>query len=376
MTHTPRLAIVLAWVCGMASLVATTATAAPPSPRHPPRSDAYIEGYAAALLQEKFGVSAPSLAVRDGVVTVEASDLKGADRPQVIATLRRIRGVADVEVSGGEPPGVPGGPAPPARAPGTRLWDVGGLPGGLLFRPLIADPRWPHFSASYQYYIDDPDFGAVAAVSFGETFTLYRDRIGRGLWEVGIQAGVFSVFDLDSQSFDLINADYFVAAVLGYRHGDLSALGRLFHQSSHLGDEFLLRRSSVDRVNLSYEGIDAKVSYDLFGDVLRPYVGAGFIFDQEPSGLDPWSFQYGLEFRSPWPGPGKGYRPIAAADIQHREENDWSADLSLRAGVQLEGLVLGRDLELLLEYFNGRSPNGQFYRRKVDYIGIGAHFHF
>jgi len=27
------------------------------------------------------------------------------------------------------------------------------LPKSLLFQPLIADPRWPHFSASYQRYI-------------------------------------------------------------------------------------------------------------------------------------------------------------------------------------------------------------------------------
>ena len=28
--------------------------------------------------------------------------------------------------------------------------------------------------------------------------------------ELGIQAGVFVIFDIDSQSFDLINADYLV----------------------------------------------------------------------------------------------------------------------------------------------------------------------
>jgi hypothetical protein len=30
----------------------------------------------------------------------------------------------------------------------------------------------------------------------------------------------------------------------------------------------------------------------------------------------------------------------------------------------------------LLEYFRGHSPNGQFYTDKLDYIGLGAHFHF
>jgi hypothetical protein len=42
-----------------------------------------------------------------------------------------------------------------------------------------------------------------------------------------------------------------------------SASGIAFiHQSSHLGDEFVLR-TRLERVNLSYEGVDLKLSYDL-----------------------------------------------------------------------------------------------------------------
>jgi hypothetical protein len=48
----------------------------------------------------------------------------------------------------------------------------------------------------------------VAAVSFGETFAIYRDRLGSGWWEFGVQAGVFALFDLDAPSMDLVNADY------------------------------------------------------------------------------------------------------------------------------------------------------------------------
>jgi hypothetical protein len=31
---------------------------------------------------------------------------------------------------------------------------------------------------------------------------------------------------------------------------------------------------------------------------------------------------------------------------------------------------------LLVQYFNGYSPNGQFYKEKIEYIGFGVHFHF
>ncbi len=257
-----------------------------------------------------------------------------------------------------------------------RELDLGFMPRGKLFTPLIADPRWPHFSAAYQYYLDDPDFKNIASVSFGETFAIYRNRIGEAWWELGLQAGVFAVFDLDAPSYDLINSDYFVAVAVTFRYRDFSLLGRLFHQSSHLGDEFLLRKTRPERVNLSYEGVDAKVSYEFLNEALRIYAGAGYLFNRTPEDLDPWFTQAGLEFRSPWPGPAAGWRPVAAVDVQNREENGWDADVSVRAGVEFSGVLAPRNLQILIEYFNGHSPNGQFFRNRIDYVGLGLHFHF
>lgn len=339
--------------------------------------DAFVAGYAAAILEREFRVRAPSLRVEHGVISVQASDLAGVDRARVLAALQAIRGAARVEIlEAGAPPPAPVPPVTAEATPPPRMpseWQAGLLPGGSLFKPLVADPRWPHFAASYHYYLRAPQLKDAAAVSFGETFALHRDRMGDGWWEVGIQAGVFAVFDLAAPSMDLVNADYLVAIPVSYRSGDFSAMFRLFHQSSHLGDEFLLR-TKFNRVNLSYESVDLKASYE-FGERARVYLGTGFLFDQEPTNLDPWSLQYGLEVASPWPRDAR-WRPIAAVDVQQREENAWSLDLSARAGVQLDGVLATRNLQLLIEYFRGRSPNGQFYRDKIEYLGLGAHFHF
>ena len=154
-------------------------------------------------------------------------------------------------------------------------------------------------------------------------------------WEVGVQAGVFSVFDLDAESGDLVNADYLVGIPLSARYEDWSAMLRLYHQSSHLGDEFLLR-TKTQRVNLSYEAVDLRFSYEI-GDVLRLYGGGGGLFHQDPSDIQPWSVQYGLELTSPWPARDAGWRPVAAADLQNHQENNWSLDASVRAGIQIDG---------------------------------------
>jgi hypothetical protein len=322
-----------------------------------PPTDSWLEGYAAAVLKSRFNLIVPSLRVTRGAITLSAADLGGVDPVDVRTALLEIPGATSVEIS----------PRPAARGE----W----LPGGTLFKPLIADPRWPHFAASYQRYVGDPQLQDVAAVSFGETFTLWRQKLGQATaWEFGVQAGVFAVFDLDAESKDLVNADYFVAVPVSFRHEGFSSLFRVFHQSSHLGDEFLLR-TRTERVNLSVEGVDLKASYE-FGDPLRVYAGGGYLFDRDPSSLHPWSAQYGLEFISPWPPRERRWRPIFAADVQHREENHWSADLSLRTGIQIDGVLASRNLQILLEYFRGHSPNGQFYKDRIEYFGLGAHFHF
>src|SRR5262249_27756636 len=340
-----------------------------------PGDDSYIAGYAAAVLEREFSLSAPSLRVQNGVLSVAAADLASADRARVVAQLEKIPGVARVVVlePGAAAPVPP--PTPVAELPQVLSeWQVGVMPGGVLFKPLIADPRWPHFSAAHQHYFNDKQITDAAAVSFGESFACYRERIGGAWWEVGLHAGVFSVFDMDADSFDLVNADYMVGLPLTLRYDDFTAMFRFFHQSSHLGDEFLLR-TRTNRINLSYESIDLKLSYE-FGDLLRLYAGGGYLFHQTPSNLDPLSAQYGVELRSPWPQPSSRWRPLVAADIQHREENDWSADVSARAGVEIDGVLLTRKLQILFEYFNGHSPNGQFYKDKIQYFGLGTHFHF
>lgn len=364
--------------------------------------DAYIAGYAAGILKHGFKVEIPTLIVRGGVVTVPANKLTPDNRVSIVQALAQIPGVTAVTVSDS----IAGGPAqrdafkpiqrPAATSPepgpeeavasegvpaaGPAVLATGMLPKGHLFKPLLADPRWAHFSAAYRNYVgNNIDGNHNGAVSFGETIPFYRGNFGKSTvqWEAGLQAAVFSDFNLGAPSADLINSDFIASAYGSMRAGNFSAFGRVYHQSSHLGDEFLLRRlTNLERINLSYEGADLRLSYELpYG--LRVYGGGGGIFHKEPSTIKPWSIQYGVEFRSPWRIEVVSLRPIAAVDIKNHEQNDWNADVSARAGVQLDRFqTFGRKLSFLVEYFHGNSPTGQFFRQRVDYLGIGAHYHF
>lgn len=347
-----------------------TASAVPAAPGP---DDPYVAGYAGAVLEREFKVSRRAVTVDNGVLTLDGAQLAGADRARILSTLAALPGVSRVEV---REPAAPVTPGAAAAGPALSALPTGLLPVGHLFQPLLADPRWPHFSAAYRYYFGDRDLRHVGAVSFGETIPIFRGgSFAASQWEAGIQAGVFAVFQMDQPSKDLFNADYFAALYGAWRSGPVSTLGRVFHQSSHLGDEFLLR-SRIERVNLTYESVDLKLSYDLPWGV-RAYGGGGYLFDQEPADLQPWSVQGGVEFRSPWTVASGHIRPVAALDLHSREQNGWNVDVSLRGGIQFEDVrVLERNLQLLVEYFHGNSPDGQFFKRRVEYLGLGAHFHF
>lgn len=351
--------------------------------------DSYIAGYAAGILKVNFNLELPSLIVNNGVITVPTNDLVIEDHIGVLQLLSEIPGVTAVELldassqttndtlastsdESGKPASIP------ARS--SVLFPTGLLPTGHLFKPLLADPRWAHFSAAYRNYIgNNVDGNHNGSVSFGETIPFYRANLGRTRiqWEAGLQATVFSDFNLGAESSDLINSDFIASVYSSMRAGKFSAFSRIYHQSSHLGDEFLLRtRTDLERVNLSYEGADLRLSYELpYG--VRVYGGGGGIFHKEPSSLKPWSVQYGIEFRSPWRIGPAPVRPIMAVDLKNHEQTNWNTDVSARAGIQFENFqTFGRKLQFLLEYFNGNSPTGQFYIDKVEYLGIGAHYHY
>lgn len=363
-------------------LCVATASAAIPD-------DSYIAGYATGLLKYEFKIDITSLTVQNGSITIPAGIILEGDRDRIIQMLSEIPGVTGIKVVehvGEQSIVMSSRPITEiideASLPvaGSAMLATGVLPAGHLFRPLLADPRWAHFSAAYRNFIgNNIDGNHNGSVSFGETLPFYRANFGQSMaqWEVGLQAGVFSDFNLGASSTDLINTDFIASLYSSFRVNKASAFARVYHQSSHLGDEFLLRQlAELERINLSYEGADLRLSYELpYG--VRVYGGGGGIFRKEPSTIKPWSVQYGVEFRSPWRMEFASVRPIAAVDFKNHEQNNWNTDISARAGFQFDNFqAFNRRLQFLIEYFNGNSPTGQFFREKVEYIGFGAHYHF
>jgi opacity protein-like surface antigen len=182
---------------------------------------------------------------------------------------------------------------------------------------------------------------------------------------------------MDTSSKDLVNADYTAGLLTSYRTGAFSGFLRVHHQSSHLGDEFILNsRTPVNRLNLSFEEVDLKLSYEL-ASWLRVYGGGGVLVGKDPKTLGIGTSQFGAELTSPWTLLSGKIRPVVYADFQANERSNWAVSRSLMAGLQFENARIGdRKVLVLVEYFKGPSPNGQFFTQSTDWLGLGIHLYY
>ncbi len=250
-----------------------------------------------------------------------------------------------------------------------------------VFRPLLADPKQPQFFASWQAtrVRTNQTSTNIGSVGFGENFGFYTRRDGCNGWQIGVLAGVFAQFNLDAPSTDLINADYVVGVPLSWRSGGWSTRVRLYHQSSHIGDEFLLGRPGFDRVNLSFEEIEAILSFD--NQWGRLYAGGGHLIHREPDSLDRNRAQWGFELRGPtMPSPilgraleGLSMTPILGADFKSFEELKWIINTNVIGGIEWSMDGSTRRFRILVNYYHGFNPYGQFFAQKIETVGFGLY---
>ena len=398
------------------------------------RSDEFLQGYAAAELKLQFHISHAKVRTHHGKIHVTLpAGTSQSRRRAVEKAMIAIPGALDASVVVASSPGSSRSalsdstaPAPDGAAGRTAVPAAGGLTGaagalgfgppmpiprwlqpyaanpatfhgsmyrlpngffprGNLFSPLMADPKWPGFAASYSHYSPYHPNGLkdVIPVSLGDTLPFYRNNMGDGWqWETGMQADAYAYFNVDTQAKALQNTDFFVGGYGAFRHNNLSFIVRYFHQSSHLGDEFLLDNPAYYnglRQKISYEQLNGIVSIDLLKRTFRLYAGAGYLTDIEPSTLGRWIFQYGAQYHGPtlWHTTNTVWSPVAGVDLKNWSQNNYDTDISARAGLQVtNGHADSPRFQFLLEFYRGHSYYGQFFVNEIQYVGFGVHLYY
>lgn len=252
------------------------------------------------------------------------------------------------------------------------------LPRGTLFRPLLADPKELRFSLSYRPYQKADQYlshsTAIFAGSLGDSFGLYRSVNNNGgySWQANISGGIYGEFDLKTSSYYLVCNDYFIGFPFTFRNGPASYRLNFYHQSSHMGDEYLLH-SNIVRIEFSYEALNFLASYEWA--TWRIYYGGEVVVQQEPGNYKPVTVQGGLEYY----GTDKLLRSgrfVGGLDLKCTQENDWPLNASVKAGLQFDGSDGGRSIRFLLDGYSGFSPYGQFYNNRMNFVGLEITFEY
>lgn len=250
------------------------------------------------------------------------------------------------------------------------------LPRGHLFHPLIADPKESRFFLGYREYDGAGEKTHVAVIGFGETFPLFRrlgDCPGDG-WQLDIFGGGVARFILDESRNDLIDADYRIGIPLSWRHGNWSLRSRVYHESSHLGENELFQGDTAERVKRSYDVIDFLGSYD--EEKWRLYFGAEYFFRHRPS-IDQTGWHVGAEYYGRRNLMAGTARWVNGLDVKAYEEYDYSPDVNFKTGLSFGGRYSSQHhLQVLLEWYDGHANEGVSFDEEVRYLGVNIFFGF
>lgn len=247
-----------------------------------------------------------------------------------------------------------------------------------LFRPFIADPRAVTYSAGWRFgdhlFVDN-----VIPVSFGDIFPIFRwcDLWStRGDLEIGIEGGVWAIFDPLHNSSPLIDADYYVGFPLSYAFGNWAFRLRGYHISTHIGDEYLLDHPHFHRLNPSYEALDFYVS-NYVTEGIRLYAGIGWVpFQDDSFHTGKMYLQGGAEWRMlRWQYQDHCNRlcghPFVAIDLYYQSHFKHRINTNLAAGYEWSKISgLRHRLRIFVEYHNGYSMDGQFCKFPTHYVTL------
>jgi len=192
---------------------------------------------------------------------------------------------------------------------------------------------------------------------------------------IGMIKSQFDVSQLDTRNNRggaLINTDFVVGGELvkNFRKGSLRL--KYAHQSFHLGDEFLIDNPSYldNRINLSYETLDL-LGFRKFNQ-WGIYAGGSFIVRAEPGGLDKFKVQTGFQYHG---RKRKWFTPLFGADFKSWGETNWQVNTSIKAGVEFYGF-LDKPLQFMFEYYDGKSPYGQFIYDDLKFVGFSINHYW
>lgn len=252
------------------------------------------------------------------------------------------------------------------------------FPDGSYFKPILLDPATPQLGSSINSYIVKRIMKkrAYIPVLIGTSKIILRIpyESNRG-FEAGFEYGVYSQFIIgpvrNMIMGGLENADYRISAISHYMAGPNIYRVKLFHQSSHLGDDHIIRNEITTATSNIQNYEELSIMYIRNREAWRYYISGGYnisIYTVRGRVL----VQGGADFSLPLGKTGE-FGITGGCDLKIYQQNNFSPNWKLGFGLEI-GRKRSNTLRLLFEYYNGHLPYSTLEPFKVQMMGVGFYF--
>ncbi len=258
------------------------------------------------------------------------------------------------------------------RAPSNRDWEV--LPAGLLYHSYIAGPHEPRMALTslYDSRIKEWRWDGTLGGRLGLFRSNQPQILAINAWQIDLEGAVTTRMD-PQQHMDVESADYRFGLLWTAKQENVAWKFGYFHISSHTGDEYLIKHPGFDRINFVRESLIFGTSIQATPN-LRVYGETAYALSTK-GGAKPWQFQFGGELAALQKSDLDG-APFAAANVQLRQEVDFEPGVTLMTGWQWTGNESQKTWRVGLQYYNGRSNQYSFFRRRDNQLGLGVWYDY
>ena len=251
------------------------------------------------------------------------------------------------------------------------------LPKGHLFDPILLDPLEAQTYGSIlpAYYTEGKKYkGSIVPFAFGFVKPFYRRTTAPGRAEELVldlasftQFEVFFDQDKGKQLRRIVNNDYKVSISYNLRRGENNYRIRVYHISSHLGDDYIFRNSITAPTpnSVNYEQLD--VTYSRTVENWRLYGGAGITLRKKEE-RDLLSAQLGAFYKKP---SDHLARLVGGVDMKFWQQTAFRP--GIHGGIGVEVGRTQNNLTFLLEGYAGFRPYSQYEQQQTSWIGLGVY---
>lgn len=264
-----------------------------------------------------------------------------------------------------------------------RPWSWQLLPNNLIYTSYLAGPKEPRIGSVW-YDDTNPDVvnpsqqegwlwdttlgGRASILRYGSDSVVHPQG-----FEVQIEGAAFVRLDPQDDR-DFRSGDYRFGVPLVYGVGRWQTKLAYYHNSAHLGDEFLIKHpNAFPRLNYVRDVIVWGHSFYPL-DWMRIYGEVGWSFYND-GGSKPWEFQFGTELIQARPTGFHG-APFLAVNGISRQELDWGGNVCAQAGWAWRGRRSEKLYRIGFEYLYGSDPQFAFTPRNQNRAGIGMWYDF